>query len=121
MSSTRETRPARDGEGGNAVKGNGGDENPGAITGSAPLSGKRPDGSVREPLREPLRETIRANSLRAPEDNGDREAIPAAKLDKVYTADSKERWGADQPSHADQLAASAKADAQIAKDEAKNR
>lgn len=113
----RETREAKSGEGGDLGRKNGGDENPGAITGAAPMSGKKPDGSVVQRNRE----TIRANTLKAPEDNGDREAIPANKLDKVYTAASKDRWDADQPSFEDQLAAHRKNNERIAKEEAKAR
>jgi hypothetical protein len=114
---TRDTREAKAGEGGNLGRGNGGKEdNDGAITGAAPLSGKKPDGSVAKP-----RETIRANSLKAPDDNGDREAIPANNLDKVYTAESKDRWDADQPSFEDQLKAHRATNERIAKQEAKDR
>lgn len=114
----RETREAKAGEGGDLGRKNGGDDNPGAITGSAPLSGKNPDGSVSAPRN---RETIRANAMAAPEDNGDREAIPANKLDKVYTAASKDRWDSDQPSFEDQLKEHRKTNERIAKQEAKAR
>lgn len=111
MATPRETRAPKDGEGGDTGRKNGGDENPGAITGAAPLSGKRPDGSVRERDRM----APRMNAMQAPKDNGDREAIPAAKLDKVYTADSKDRWDGDQPSLQDQLKEHQKIEASIAK------
>lgn len=113
---TRETREAKAGEGGDLGRKNGGD-NPGAITGAAPLSGKKPDGSVVTRNRE----TIRTNALKAPEDNGDREAIPANKLDKVYTQESKDRWDADQPTFQEQLAEHRKHNERIAKEEAKAR
>jgi len=115
MATPRETRPPKDGEGGNMGRKNGGDENPGAITGGAPISGKKPDGSVEKPSRE----TARANAMKAPTDNGDREAIPSAKLDKVYTADSKARWGDDQPTFADLQKERGKIQASIDKKAAK--
>lgn len=118
MANERETRAPKDGEGGNAVKNNGGDDRApkGAITGAAPLSGKKPDGSVDKAHRE----VIRANAMRAPEDNGDRESVPAAKLDKVYTADSKDTWNSDQPDFGKLSAERTKINDNIAKKAAKD-
>lgn len=81
----RVTRAPSSDEVGENGRGNGGEgENNGAITGASPISKRTPGGGESE-------------------DIGNREAIPAAALDKVYTAESKEKWGDDQPSLADQL------------------
>lgn len=43
-----------------------------------------------------------------PDGTGDRTTRPSKEGDKVYTSDSKDRWGGDQPSLADQLEAAEK-------------
>lgn len=78
----RKTRAATPEETGENGRGNGNDENTGAITGTGPISGKGPE---------------------TPGNIGDREVVPAASLDKVYTADSKDTWGFGQPSIGEQL------------------
>lgn len=55
----------------------------------------------------------------APQDTGDRATVRKADQDKVWTEESKERWGADQPSMQDQLTAQRKTEEKIAKDAAK--
>ena len=50
-------------------------------------------------------------------DTGDRETARVAELDKVWTSDSKEVWGADQPSLQDQLKAQRKVEEKAAKRE----
>lgn len=52
----------------------------------------------------------------APADTGDRETASPAEKDKIWTQESKERWGADQPSLQDQLAAQRKTEEKIRKD-----
>lgn len=45
-----------------------------------------------------------------------REIVSPAKVDKIYTADSKDRWGADQPTFQDLLGESRKTAEKQAKD-----
>ena len=82
MARSRSTRPAKEGDAVSTGRANGGEENPGAITGDGPISGEGPGES----------------------DTGNREAVPAAQLDRVFTAASKDTWDADQPTLSDALA-----------------
>lgn len=95
----RETRAARTGEGGpdRASRGNGSDGTRDVMTGGS---------NSADPATEGKR------------DMGAREAIPAAKLDKVWTTESKARWEDDQPSLEDQLKSKRTIDEATAKREA---
>lgn len=84
----------------------GNDDNPGLITGRPGLDRIGAQSAARQ-----------AATLR-PDNEGDRETVSPADLDRVFTADSKERWGDDQPSLSDQLAAARTNEMRIAKKQA---
>lgn len=88
---------------GKAARGNGGEGSAGISTGD-PQLGKIGKSSE-----------FADNAMERPTDNGSRESVSPGTVDKIYTADSKERWGGGQPSFADLLAESKKTDADIRK------
>jgi hypothetical protein len=59
-------------------------------------------GDVKGDARQPSVRAGIGNREIEDQTTGDREVADASR-DKVWTADSRERWGADQPSIADQL------------------
>ncbi len=59
---------------------------------------------------------IRTPTERENQDTGDRETAGKNDGDRVWTADSRERWGEDQPTLAEQLESQLKTEEKLAKD-----
>ncbi len=119
MAKKRASRPPVDGEGG--LNGGNGGVDPGAqgqghvgaITSAA--AGEHPLGKQMgtRPVRTGGRLADQDPATSGERDNGERETISRAVVDKVWTADSKERWGDGQPSPQDLLKEKRKIDAAV--------
>jgi hypothetical protein len=105
----RRTRAATSDESGRAESGNGGGAEENGKT--APAGVIEGSGSARKgrdgKAAGQMDPAVAGDSQERAEEGG-REVIRPANVDRVYTASSKEVWGADQPSLSDQLAAQRK-------------